>query len=95
MSEWISVKDRLPDDEEQDAHGVLIHMEVVETYGKHNERKTKWHDIFVGYYDSGEWQTSYCYGCEDVSKAFERFPNETYEVTHWMPLPEPPKEKTI
>lgn len=69
MSEWISVKDRLPDSEQD----VLMLVEEVEVYGKHDERKHKWHNIFVGYCDDRNWLTSYCYGCEYIAKVNEVF----------------------
>lgn len=88
---WISVKDRLPD-EEQD---VLMLVEEIEVYGKHDERKHKWHNIFVGYCDDGNWLTSYCYGCEYIAKINEDFEarhdKSRVKVTHWMPLPGTPK----
>lgn len=57
MNEWISVKDRLPKEEEE-----------VLTFGSYG--------YVVGYYSSEvyDWQTTYG------------------EVTHWMPLPDKPKE---
>jgi len=58
--EWISVKDRLPSDEQ----------DVIVTDGK-NVLQT-----FYAIYDSGiSWGTSRWVG----------------EITHWMPLPEPPQ----
>ena len=87
MSKWISVKDKLPEPEQE----VLLYTVTTETYGKHKERKTQYHNIYYGYCEDGEWLTSYCYGCEFISKMNEKFPNEVIEVTHWMPLPEPPK----
>lgn len=85
--EWISVKDRLPDAEQD----VLLFTETIETYGKHNEKKTMYHNIYYGYCDSGKWLTSYCHGCEYIEKMNEEYPYEHIRVTHWMPLPEPPE----
>lgn len=69
MSEWISVKERLPsirDDGIAECYlisdGNLIHM---------------------AYYVTGEWR--FCESGQITEPMF-------YEVTHWMPLPEPPKE---
>ena len=67
MSEWISVKDRLP----EDASDVLI--------------LSKEKESCVGYYRSSdnEW-VMYNPCCS--------FHMELHGVTHWMPLPEPPKD---
>lgn len=35
MGEWISVKDRFPEEEQE----VLLYTEEIETYGRHCERK--------------------------------------------------------
>lgn len=85
--EWISVKDKLPE-EEQD---VLIFTKTVEIYGKHKERKKTYYNVYCGYYDGDEWLTSYCYGCEYIERMNEKYKNEKIVVTHWMPLPEPPE----
>lgn len=60
--EWISVKERLPDE-----------VDTYLVYGRYGIE-------FALYYGDGEWLT-----CEDLT-------NITRFVTHWMPLPEPPKE---
>lgn len=76
MTNWISVKDKLPDHNDD----VLIYIEDV---------------IVIGYLEAdGEW---------DISPVFEvvsgRGPRSWLlsrpikPPTHWMPLPEPPKEK--
>ena len=64
-SEWISVKDRLPED---DATYLV--------YGRNG-----YGIVFAVYYGDGEWLT-----CDDLT-------NITRFVTHWMPLPMPPKEE--
>lgn len=62
--EWISVKDRMPED---DATYLV--------YGRNG------YGIgFAVYYGDGEWLT-----CDDLT-------NITRFITHWMPLPESPKE---
>lgn len=62
---WISVKDRLPED---DATYLV--------YGRNG-----YGIVFAVYYGDGEWLT-----CDDLT-------NITRFVTHWMPLPKPPKEE--
>ena len=89
MSEWISVKDRLPEDDQE----VILCTRETETYGKHREKKKIYKNIYIGYFDGYEWLTSYCHGCEYIFRMNEKYPNETIEVTHWMPLPCPPKEE--
>ena len=68
-SKWISVKDRLPEDDEV----VLIACKI----GK----------IFVGYHKH------LFQGCEvwRILTARDSTKKITYTVTHWMPLPQPPK----
>lgn len=87
VQEWVSVKDRLPDPDQD----VILCTREIETYGKHHEKKKIYRNIYIGYFDGDEWLTSYCHGCEYIFRMNEKYPNETIEVTHWMPLPEPPK----
>lgn len=87
MGEWISVKDRFPEEEQE----VLLYTEEIETYGRHCERKKIYHNVYRGYFDGEEWLTSYCHGCEYIFKMNEKYKHERIEVTHWMPLPEPPE----
>lgn len=61
MSEWISVKDRLP-------------KELREVMFYDGE------EMWIGYRLGGLW-------CEDY------FTFKESKITHWMPLPEPPKEE--
>lgn len=83
VQEWVSVKDRLPEPEQ----GVILCTREIETYGKHYEKKKIYRNIYMGYFDGNEWLTSYCHGCEYIFRMNEKYPNETIEVTHWMPLP--------
>ena len=74
MSEWISVKDRLPD--EDDINDYLITDGKRCFVGFYHHKAKGWDNFTLGwiqeYYADGE--------VDDI------------EITHWMPLPEPPKE---
>ena len=77
VQKWISVNDRLPI-EEAKAH-------EQEWPGEYCE--------FLVMIEKGSLPTTLYYDLEEnewfrINTALER---ETYEVTHWMPLPEPPK----
>ena len=87
VQEWISVNDRLPDTDQD----VILYTREIETYGKHHEKKKIYRNIYKGYFDGEEWLTSYCHGCEYIFRMNEKYPNETIEVTHWMPIPKPPE----
>lgn len=64
VQEWISVKDRLPEEKVN----CIVHY-------KH------------AYYDNDDyWAIGICFYDGDKFQL-----NSAYKVTHWMPLPEPPK----
>lgn len=72
---WISVEERLPDDE-LDGETVLAIV-----YGNPHENITLHSAIMTaGYFDGEGW----------VVNEYPEWENPT--ITHWMPLPEPPKE---
>lgn len=74
VQEWISVKDRLPDNKEHD----WVLAQVVEDNGfmhiptvmEYRQSKNDWFGETYG------WLSDH---------------NGAFTVTHWMPLPEPPK----
>jgi hypothetical protein len=66
VQEWISVKDRLPD-EDEDVLAFGYYHETFQTLICHYRSDFK-----------GQWFTSVA-------------GQQVYEVTHWMPLPQPPK----
>ena len=69
--QWISVKDRLPEDEE------LYLICTESNFGK----------IDIAYYQPiGDKFSNY-------EPFWQGKSNRSTRVTHWMPLPEPPKEK--
>lgn len=74
VQEWISVKDRLPDNKEHD----WVLAQVVEDNGfmhipkvmEYRQQKNDWFEETYG------WLSEH---------------NGAFTVTHWMPLPQPPK----
>lgn len=85
---WISVKERLPNEEDD----VLILVREVEHYGRHHEKRKVYHWQFVGWRVDEKWATTYCHGFRYIDDENEKEPRCEHEVTHWMPLPEPPEE---
>lgn len=72
MSEWISVKDRLPEDGQK-----------VLAFGGGERRYYCVAKFFKHFNDGGDfWHLG----------AKDRKYSPGYKITHWMPLPEPPKE---
>ena len=84
---WISVKDRLPDEEDD----VLVLVREVEHYGRYGEKRKVYLWVFTGWCVDGEWATTFCHGNQKIEAENEKYPNCEHTVTHWMPLPEPPK----
>ena len=76
VQEWISVKDRLPDNKEYD----WVLAQVVEDNGfmhiptvmEYRQSRNDWFEETYG------WLSDH---------------NGAFTVTHWMPLPEPPKKE--
>ena len=82
VGEWVSVKDRLPD-----AAGYECLVCAVNT----NYNQTHVFTAHTGYGEPGWWTGNVHY----MSKATSPYDNRLHpalKVTHWMPLPEPPKE---
>ena len=73
MSEWISVKDRLPEIKEFDD---MVSESVLVCSGRTSMAVAWMSNIFN---ESGKWASD-----GDVLSAIG-------EITHWMPLPVPPK----
>ena len=78
MSEWISVKDRLP----EEGQGLVL------VYAPNNK--------YVAF-QLDEWSmqreapVSFSSATIEVGEGWDNF--EFEEITHWMPLPNPPKEQ--
>lgn len=104
--QWISVEDRLPKSEQR-VNAAVKFKRYDGTYrycvieaahiGHHEITTDDWLDyegeteydeekdcfwILEGWYEDNLMEDNLCYAVDD-----------DYEVTHWMPLPKPPKEK--
>lgn len=82
---WISVKERLP----EDGKNVLCRIEKECMYYDDAGGEVFVMDSFVieGHYRKGKYKGWYRAVAPDIG-------SYTNNVTHWMPLPEPPKEET-
>ena len=88
VPKWISVEERLPEGEDP----VLILVKETEHYGLNKEKRKVYFCQYLAYWDGDEWFTAWCNGCRKISDTAKEPYADDYEVTHWMPLPEPPKE---
>lgn len=88
LPRWISVKEKLPEEEEP----VLILVKETEHYGLKLEFKKVYWCQYLAIWDGEEWYTTWCNGCRKISDTAKEPYADDYAVTHWMPLPEPPKE---
>lgn len=77
MADWISVEERMPPLDTD----VLVFAVGLPEWGF--EGKTTMAITFRYWSDSK--------GCEQWSTPWQYF-HKDYKITHWMPLPEPPKE---
>jgi hypothetical protein len=83
QNQWINVEDRLP---ELDYQNVLVFCDGG------NIQTTKFHSDRFAF----KWIKSNCYTRKSLGKLSGHFMlshDSGYKVTHWMPLPEPPKEQ--
>lgn len=77
VNQWISVNDRLPEAVEEDVNGKIAFSKSVLVYLVYDNGFTYiTNDRFR--VDSKSW--------------LHEIPGEGCKVTHWMPLPEPPKD---
>ena len=87
---WISVEERLPEKIEA-VNIVWVNRQPVSYYAHIKDKPF----TGTGYYHNGKWWW-YSSTCEDYLKEYgwNEFDlvDECIEITHWMQLPEPPKE---
>ena len=83
-SNWISVKDRMPD-----AAG----YECLVCAVNENYNQTHVFTAHTGYGEPGWWTGNVHYMSRTTSPRDNRL-HPALNVTHWMPLPEPPKEES-
>lgn len=76
--EWISVKDRLPE-----IGSSFLATDRKEMHTAH------WCNDTEEWYSGGWESCNYCGGRSKVSLEKDRY---SFIFTHWMPLPEPPKD---
>ncbi|MBA1156891.1 DUF551 domain-containing protein [Microvirga mediterraneensis] len=77
MTDWIDVNDRLPGEQGQDSEDVLCFLNGHCGILDTEARMGGGWGIRLGFYDAGK-------------RMFRCSGQPTWEVTHWMPLPEPP-----
>lgn len=79
-SEWVSVKDKLPNEFEEVMFFYVMHMNQSLTPRKEIGKR----DIVCGHYANGIWHICYLYTSLPLRNDID------IEVTHWLPLPDYP-----
>lgn len=85
---WTSVEEALPEDLEE----VLILVKETEFYGQYKELSKSYFCQYIGCVDDGDWFTVWCHGHRYIKDTAKEPYADRLEVTHWMELPQPPKE---
>lgn len=57
------------------------------------QSKPKWIPVTERFPESGKYVLAYS-ADDDLMAVEERHKFEAFQITHWMPLPDPPKEET-
>lgn len=90
--EWISVKDRLPEDCSEDNAGFAVELVYLILWpsGERGARAGTFYNGF--FYDCNGGDDTPVYGMEYPDFTGCSDAETVFGVTHWMPLPPPPKE---
>ena len=90
MNEWINVKDRLPDEyKEVIIYGNLTFTVLNFETGTAKQKVEKKKQVISGFLEDKEnleW-------IKPVADCYKDCATEVVNVTHWQPLPKPPKEE--
>lgn len=84
---WISVKDKLPDDEQ-----VILLSVKTKRYDTYLKRFVENSWIFSGSKIEDDWEIDTLEDTQYLSNVIKNNPDKTYEVTHWVPYPNDPTE---
>lgn len=91
MNEWISVNDRLPEKLEP-VNIVWVNRKPELYYASIKDKPF----VATGYYHNNKWWW-FSATCEDYlaeyGKSEADLVDDGIEITHWQPLPDPPKEE--
>ncbi len=86
--QWISVKEKVPNNEEIESKKILC----MTSQGIHSA----WFpDGFEENGIVGGWETCYYCGGQSRVSFFHKQDTTIEKITHWMPLPDAPNDKTI
>jgi hypothetical protein len=86
MSEWISVKDRLPEPTDNSVYKFSDAVLICVKGTQDQYVATLW----TSPHSSQEWEVMSVYRSDTCESCTDRL--DFNQVTHWMPLPEPPEE---
>ena len=87
MSEWISVKERLPEVPEGE-----IFVRVLGYYDPDGIEYSSTNCEILRFYVKNDYFPHIGWHSDDLAYIFETFIDYSIGLTHWMPLPEPPVE---